>query len=592
MEPDMSSLSHSPLPLDGGVGSEEDEFGDFASPVVCSALGLADATEPPSFLRQAPPALKPATRQPNSSFNPPADESQRASAAKSGSDRRRGPNCNPEPSLHYSNGHAAGDLKSGAFRASSGSSPVEETGFADFTLFTEQAGHPWCCGFTERWDGKAEGAKSSPGEHACSLRRDGIMESEPKAQHRCKADVRVNVKHCEKNAVLPQPPQDHRQPQEAAAASSVASAEEQRIPGNAQEQSCNSQRSSEVHRLKDGDCQTSTEDEPASADQASCRDGLSFQRASAELEPQVSPPASQADQTDSEAEEAENCGRSVSPLGSGMANLGQSEPHLRLCSRCMTQETSATSGSIARDERALLADGRREHHGDGEPVQTADAGTQRLGNLPQSDSFADFCSAPAREDEEGPWADFKHQSVPVEGKTWTRFREPENRATRRNSCQAPLSCRVRLLLQSSFPEVLVPAVEGEEEPLNLGALLQTQDLPESEEAIPELSRALRIQQLMLRPHQDVYRSLGLQFQWGGSRANTSLLSCLGVDARNNVFMATKKPPVTVSTYVTGLGMLDLSPHSAQALPWRQLNWSSRSLSSSQEGTSPCRAPHM
>lgn len=48
----------------------------------------------------------------------------------------------------------------------------------------------------------------------------------------------------------------------------------------------------------------------------------------------------------------------------------------------------------------------------------------------------------------------------------------------------------------------------------------------------------RIQQLMLRPHQDVYHSLGLQFQWGGSHANTSLLRCLGVDERNIVSLST------------------------------------------------------
>lgn len=55
------------------------------------------------------------------------------------------------------------------------------------------------------------------------------------------------------------------------------------------------------------------------------------------------------------------------------------------------------------------------------------------------------------------------------------------------SAQASLSCRIQQLLLASFPEVEVPAVEGEEEVLALCALLHAQLLPEEEEMkkIPE-----------------------------------------------------------------------------------------------------------
>ncbi|XP_061601609.1 aftiphilin isoform X2 [Cololabis saira] len=242
------------------------------------------------------------------------------------------------------------------------------------------------------------------------------------------------------------------------------------------------------------------------------------------------------------------------------------------------------------------------------------------------------------EDGGGLWADFEDQSAPSEGKTWSQFREPvsslqtdgdekEREMTRTlgdmswNNCKVSLSCRVQQLLESSFPLVTVPAVEGEEGLLNLSALLQLQQPPKSEQETPELSCAqssLRIHRVMVWLHPDLHNSVGLQFRWAGSHSKRTLLGCLGVDTENIVLVGMKKHPVTVSTYASSLRMveltkdsvpalcspghkvitaplqpqdkLDLPAHSVQ-LPSIQLDWSSRGLSSSQGGVSSRRVPH-
>uniref|UniRef100_A0A1A8RCA1 Aftiphilin a n=1 Tax=Nothobranchius rachovii TaxID=451742 RepID=A0A1A8RCA1_9TELE len=575
MESDIMVSCHPP-PRDGGgdggVGLKEDGFEDVALGMVCSPLGLADATEPPSFLKQTCPPAKPAVRQPNSSFNPPSEQTQLTS-------------------LHLSNGHAQVDLKSVAFSASVVNFPEEETGFADFTVFTEQSGHPWCCGFTERWDGEHNGA----GEHTRGPGQAFVTDSEPRSQHSCEAeeDVCIDTKHCEKrNAALVQPPQDHQQPQDAAAALSfVKAGEEQQISRNAPERRCSCD---SLQRTSEKVPQTFTEDQLSDELVSSCCDDFSFESVSAELEPNVSSLVSGDDPTDDEEEYLEDSRHPDTFVYGQMTNLSLCESNLHHCNHYVNQETSATSTQLHSGKSTLDKFPNRnvEHHGDHRAAQTADTGVQSLGNLPSSDSFADFCSAPSQEDEGGLWEDFKDQSMPMKGKPCTQFREPANSCSngrnndnelesfpkiesRRKNCEASLSDRVQQLLQSSFPEVLVPAVEGDEDLLNLGALLTTQHLTEHEEDKPELSHALRIQQQMLRPYQDFYCSLGLQFQWGGSRTKSSLLRCLGVDTRNIICMGTKKQPVTVTTYASGL-----------VLPSSQLDWSR-----SQEGASPCRLPH-
>lgn len=59
------------------------------------------------------------------------------------------------------------------------------------------------------------------------------------------------------------------------------------------------------------------------------------------------------------------------------------------------------------------------------------------------------------------------------------------------SDQDSLPCRVQKILQSSFPKVVVPAVEDEKELVGLSALLQAEHLSESGEEVPVPSSAQR-----------------------------------------------------------------------------------------------------
>ncbi|XP_040906258.1 aftiphilin [Toxotes jaculatrix] len=671
MEPYIIPLhSSSPPPLDddggdGEAGSEDEEFGDFGGFSVGVSC-FADSTEPPSSLRQPSLITKPATHQPTCSFNQLVEQSQSVSTENSGSSRGQvdveGQGRNAESSLHLTNGYAEGDHNSGAQSASvvGTCSPKEETGFADFTVFTEQAAHPWCCGFshlggTELWAGGVEG--TNLGNQACDPGHEVIMDSEPRAH--C-----TTVKHCEKrDAALVQPSQDQHQPQEAAAALVFPSEQSHLREEDAgkhgdslrdRRHGLNSIQTLEVQEdeesEKEGERSVSTFPqtlsvyESASEDLASTCDDFSFEGASADLEPNVSSLGSpedhtESDQTDIEDEELENYRPCDSLVNSSMANLSQSEAEkdFHHCDQTATQETSATSNQSqsatwSEDKLADTNESSFEHHSNQECVQTADVSVQSLGSLPPSDSFADFCSAPTQEDGEASWAEFQDQGAQEEGKTWTQLRvsshqtdgdaeeEPDRvgqyGVLRRNSGQASLSCRVQQLLWASFPEVMVPAVEGEEETLSLGALLHTRHLPESEEGkMPELSGAQWAQRGVWWPHQDVHSAIGLQFQWGGSHTNRTLLRCLGVDTRNIVFIGMKKQPVAVPAFASTLGMLEpikdsvpvvCSPDTAvtaqappepqdipdpstdsvqEALPSNQLDWSRRGLSSSQDGCS-------
>ncbi|GAA6227559.1 aftiphilin [Lates japonicus] len=679
MEPYIMPLhSTSPPPLDddgdGEAGSEEDEFGDFggfSAAVSRSAPGFADSAELPSRLRQLSLPTKPATHQPSCSFNHPVEQSQPATTVNTrGQKDMEEQDCIAESSLHLTNGYAEGDSGAQGAPVVGACSPKEEPGFADFTVFTEQAAHPWCCGFspirsTEQWAGQVEG--TNLGEQICDPGHEVIMDSEPRSNcaYKAKENVCTKVKHCEKrDAALVQPSQDHHQPQEAAAALGFPSeqphvgeedAGKHGVSWRERRQSSNSLQTSEGHEDEDSERdgeksistvpQTFSVYESASEDLTSFCDDLSFEGASADLEPNVSSLASQEDQsdwdqTDDEDEDLGPCRHSDSFVDSSAGNLPETEKGFHNRDQSATQETSATSSqshsaTYTEGELADSNDGSSEHHRDPKSAQTADVRAQSLGGLPPSDSFADFCSAPTQEDGEGSWAEFQDQRVWDEGKTWTQFREQvsslqtdgdaeevQDRAgqygdLRRNSCQVSLSCRVQQLLWASFPEVVVPAVDGEEEVLSLGALLHTRHPTESEEEkMPELSGAQWVQQSLWWPHQDAHSAVGLQFQWSGSHMNRTLLRCLGVDTRNIVFIGMKKQPVAVPAFASSLGMLEPTKDSVpavcspgytaaqaqappgpqdipgpstdstqEALPSSQLDWSSRGLSSSQDGCS-------
>ncbi|XP_029962836.1 uncharacterized protein LOC115399548 [Salarias fasciatus] len=609
---------------DGEMRSgEEEEFGNFRTGISCSPIGFADSSELPSSFRSPPPNIKPATHQPSCSFDQPVEQSQPTSTVmfecgRGQMDRQDG---DAESSLRLTNGHA--ERRSVAHSAAGACSPQEETGFADFTVFTDQTAHPWCCGFSpvsssEKWDSRLNGGTNiSSGKQISDSGREVIMKFEPGSvcAHKTKENLVTKLKHCEcRDAALVLSSQDDFVLLEAA--------EPFDFPSDMKEWDGDTQREDQENGVSA--IPKTFMSEAASEDLPSFSDDLSFEGAStADLEPNVSSLISQDDstdwdRTDDEVEELEDF------IHSSRASLSphESEEGFHHRKQHATQETSATSSQPQSeadpgDRFADFTDGSSERRGDRDHARPADAGVLSLGNLPPSDSFADFCSAPTQEDATGSWAQFKDQTEEVEGKTWTQFRESVSSPQTDVDAEEQAS-RVQQLLETSFPQVGVPAVEGEEELLSLGALLQKQHPPESEEEISQLSGARRIQQEMLRSHQDVHGAVGLRFQWGGSHVNSTLLSCLGVDTRNIVFMGTKKQPVTVPAFASGLGLLeptkdpapaasspgrrvvttgappgprDLSAHPAQEFPSRQPDWSSRGLSSSQDGTSPRRAPH-
>nr|XP_020494688.1 aftiphilin isoform X3 [Labrus bergylta] len=660
MEPHIMPLySSSPPPLDdddGEAGSEEDEFGDFGGfslGASCSPPGFVDSSGPPSSLRYSFPSMKPATHQPHCSCSRPVGQSQPTFTGTSGSSKGHNnteeQNCDAKSPLHLTNGYSERDHNSAA-SAVDAFSPREETGFADFTVFTEQAAHPWCCGFTPLVGIDEKNFSNSLAEKICDPDQEVIMESEPRSY--CKSKAKENIctfQHCEKrDAACVQSSQDQQQPQEAAAAALDFPSEqplsgEEDIGDPGDQETRGMQKDGESG--KDGEDQekrihtvTETFSGCESASDVSLYDDWSFEGPSADLEPNVSSLGSPEEQTDwdqtDDEEELENFQHSDPFVNNNTADLRESitGKGSYYFNQSATQETSATShsGSHSENKCADFKDSGFEHRRDQGRVQTADAGLQILGNLPPSDSFADFCSAPTLEAGEDAWADFKN---PEEGTILSRSqekvntlefdgsieeeqgREGQNGETRRNSCQKSLSDRVQQLLLASFPEMEVPAVEGEVEVLGLGALLHSPE-SEEEETQPHCSRSQWTQGGMWWQHPDLHSAVGLQFQWGGSHTNTTLLRCLGVDTRNIVYMGMKKRPVAVPAFASSLGMLEPTKDSAPAvcspghmvvttrtspgpritshpstdsvleeLPSSQLDWSRRGLSSSQDDCS-------
>nr|XP_010785724.1 PREDICTED: aftiphilin-like [Notothenia coriiceps] len=607
MEPDIIPLhSVSPPPLDddgfGEVGSEEDEFGDFG------AFSVGESPDSLSSFRQlSSTAIKPAALQST------VEQSQPTSTVHVGSGR--GQECTAESSVHLTNGFSVRNHISRTPIASAVGGPKEETGFADFTLFTEQAEHPWCCGFSpidrkEQWDARGkEGRKSSNslGEHRHGSGQDVVMDSEPRPHCACetkKENVCIKVKHFEKrDAALVQTSQDHDQPQDFQSEEPISREEcgdIQRERGHC----LNSLHTTGV--TEDGESdgegrgnsistvpQTFSVYESASEDLTSFCDDFSMECPSLDLEPNVSSLVSHDDETDWDPTDDDD------EEGEALGNDRQSEEEkgFHFCDQSVTQETSATSelsqtGTHAEENFADFRECTLEQgHVQSDDDDDDEEGLS-LGNLPPSDSFADFCSAPTQEDAEDSWAEFKDQGAQEDGRTWTQFKEPVS------SLQAD--------------------GDTEEEPERGGPRRNSRQ--EEEEKKPALCpRSQWIGRGVWLPHQDLHEAVGLKFQWGGSYTNRTLLRCLGVETRNIVFIGMKKQPVAVPAFASGLGMLEptkdsvpsvSSPrHTAvittqttppkppgsldhktysmqEALPPRQLSWSS-----SQDGTSPRRAPH-
>lgn len=494
----MPLHSSSPTQLDDEGGREAEglgDFGGFSAGVSCLPTGFADLTDSPSSHRSSSPTEKPATNKPNCSFNLPVKQSQPLSSVSPGSDRGQsdleGQDLQVESCVHLTNGFSEGDQSSGnhitfAVRVCS---PREETGFTDFTVFTEQAAHPWCCGFTplggpEKWNSRTIGA-TRLGEQVYNPGREGFVDSEPGPLCTYKAEVNdcTMVRHCEKkDAALMLPSQDQQQPQETAAAFHFPSekphfgeGESSRESQRRRRRGVNSLQTTEVLDNAESEDRGDPENpisavpqifsvyESFSEDLASSCDDLSFEGPSADLEPNVSSLGSEEqtdwDQTEDEEEELGNCSKLDSFVNSSMANLTQAKTDrgFQHCGPSATQETSATSsqtqsGTHTDDNSADLTECRlRPDRGEPGHSPTAGTGVLILGTLPPSDSFADFCAAPTQDDEEEPWAEFKDQKVQEGGATWIQAREQvsslqtdgctdeEGRGpygiTRKNSCQ-------------------------------------------------------------------------------------------------------------------------------------------------------------
>lgn len=244
----------------------------------------------------------------------------------------------------------------------------EEMGFADFTVFTEQTVHHWCCGFTPSGHPEASNSRlgqrnpsNSPLERTCSPGQVALGDSDPRCSSKDK-DCTMIGHWQEGDAAVAQPHQDQHQPQET-----------RRFE------------TSEVR--EDGGEESDEQDEPGR-----CRYGnivaATWPRAKAEEGPRHS---------DSSA----------------------------------TQENSATSGPPPSGA----------HHDTSDPAHAV----LILGTLPPSDSFADFCAAPAQDDGGDLWAEFTDTKEEEGEPVWTREQagavptEDEDKAEQRG---AP-GCKVR-----------------------------------------------------------------------------------------------------------------------------------------------------
>ncbi|KAG5279092.1 hypothetical protein AALO_G00105990 [Alosa alosa] len=208
------------------------------------------------------------------------------------------------------------------------------------------------------------------------------------------------------------------------------------------------------------------------------------------------------------------------------------------------------------------------------------------GNIPVSDSFADFHSAPVGGDESGgtdDWTAFEEQQeekdAGPEEESWATFGPQQSTAlsedaseedwqesqqpltvppscssdsSRTDGATAALLSRLEKLFQSSFPEA--PMAPVEEEVFHLQSFLKPADQSQAE-GLEGAARNKGVRDVW-RQLQDIHNAFGLQHQWGGSHSNKMLLCSLGIDTRNILFTGQKKQPVIVPMYAASLGMLE------------------------------------
>lgn len=205
--------------------------------------------------------------------------------------------------------------------------------------------------------------------------------------------------------------------------------------------------------------------------------------------------------------------------------------------------------------------------------------------LPPSDSFADFSSAPfgGLLVEEGEnWASFGQQEHGEEGQdSWATFGEEQGalqcqekqsgmtsascsdtlESTRMDKDTAEFSCKIQHLFRTAFPSDVNPEISEVTEVSPLQNVLLEQDPQDQRDSSSSFSQG---HDLALWCHlQDIHGAHGLKFKWAGSHSNRILLDCLGI--RNILFTGEKKQPLIVPMFAAGLGMLEPTKESQKSL---------------------------
>ncbi|XP_043119093.1 aftiphilin isoform X2 [Puntigrus tetrazona] len=238
-------------------------------------------------------------------------------------------------------------------------------------------------------------------------------------------------------------------------------------------------------------------------------------------------------------------------------------------SRCSTDDEFGDTDTLKdfRDEDVLA-----EEAGDEEVAFCSE--------LPPSDSFADFSSAPfegvavgeednwaafgpgeATEEAQGSWATFGNERSTQLGKEEQGFETSVAPSSDDlQSSTADFSCKTQHLFRTAFPSDIPPEVIGVTEVLPLHKFLQAEDPQEQRD--PSSSFAQENALGMWRHLQDIHGTHGLKYKWAGSHSNRILLDCLGI--RNILFTGDKKQPVIVPMFAAGLGMLEPTKESQKS----------------------------
>ncbi|CAB1343916.1 unnamed protein product [Coregonus sp. 'balchen'] len=638
----MRIYPSSPPPLDDESGGEEDddEFRDFSGGVPSSG-GVAMSSN-----QLCPSTTDPASPTPsmvhfsvsNSSFfagathsngiskqfraaddlkkprAPVVDQSQPANTVTLEVGRGRpglevkGQPCHCDlPDLPLTNGfterHHQGTMSAGLVPAGLGS-PSQEQGFADFSAFAEPEMElePWCCGFTHtteyRKDGRTEGTNLANGFcEAYSVKKD--IEQRARIE-RGGPDSQCVAQQGDRDCTgVQQHPQDSAgllPPTEVLCARGEGLGEPgERVPS--------------INR--DSTLGTLTQDPELGGGREEEEKGSETEDSVSPLPTTVSGSVSEDFASFGEAvssdalEEFGDFGETVfTPLSPGEEEVQRSDLREETETKMGEEEDDneeedfgnfRDAGSFpSQDDFADFNQSEsrtQEVFGDFDQDYSEDPGPTEVcgeevghGDLPLSDSFADFHSAPLEggaegqgEREEG-WGAFGDQRGLSEGETWAELGEEERArrteeeevkregercqggaAVQRDSLQASLSIRLQRVLQTSFPAVAVPELDqersmerGMEEETGVEESEEETETEEEERGVEVIPRGA------WRQPQDLHDAVGLGFQWGGSHSNRTLLRCLGMDTRN-------------------MGMLEPTKEPGAPQPWSQFDWSSSGL---------------